>query len=69
MPPKSKIDSGNLIVCSDDEQLELSENKNSKSIDAVNGNICLFPASLLHDTIPFEGEEGRIVLAFDVLPK
>jgi len=31
-------------------------------------SLCLFPASLLHYTIPFESEEKRIVLAFDVVP-
>jgi hypothetical protein len=29
----------------------------------------LFPASLMHYTIPFESEEERIVLAFDVKEK
>ena len=40
-----------------------------KSINVVTGNICLFPASLLHYTVPFESEEERIVLAFDVIAK
>ena len=38
-------------------------------IDVTPGCLCLFPASLLHYTIPFESDEDRIVLAFDVLPK
>ena len=29
----------------------------------------LFPASLMHYTIPFESKEDRIVLAFDVIAK
>jgi len=29
----------------------------------------LFPASLMHYTIPFESEEERIVLAFDMREK
>jgi hypothetical protein len=33
------------------------------------GSLCLFPASLLHYTIPFESNDDRIVLAFDVKPK
>jgi hypothetical protein len=28
--------------------------------------LCLFPSSLLHYTIPFESNQERIVLAFDV---
>jgi Tfp pilus assembly protein PilF len=70
VPPKSKSDSGNLVVCIDDEEDTTSENITPKiSIDVVTGSLCLFPASLLHYTIPFESEEDRIVLAFDVIPK
>ena len=35
----------------------------------MTGSMCLFPASLLHYTIPFESLEERIVLAFDVVIK
>ena len=61
VPPKLQTDSGNLVVCID-------ENENEKSIDVITGSLCLFPSSLLHYTIPFESEEGRIVLAFDMMP-
>ena len=64
VPSKLQTDSGNLVVCIDDNENE----KNKKSIDVVTGSLCLFPSSLLHYTIPFEAEEERIVLAFDVLP-
>jgi len=64
VPSKLQTDSGNLVVCIDDNDNE----KNKKSIDVVTGSLCLFPASLLHYTIPFEAEEERIVLAFDVMP-
>ena len=43
--------------------------KSKKIIDVVIGSIALFPASLIHHTIPFESEEERILLAFDVAPK
>mgnify|MGYP002003914604 CR=1 FL=1 len=66
VPPKLKTDSGNLVVCID-EKNDLEENK--KSIDVVTGSLCLFPSSLHHYTIPFESNEERIVLAFDVIPK
>ena len=69
VPSKSKIESGNLVVCIDDEKNESCGEENRKSIDVVTGSLCLFPASLLHYTIPFESEEDRIVLAFDVVPK
>ena len=64
VPQKSETDNGNLVVCID----EKNNNKNNKSIDVVTGSLCLFPSSLLHYTIPFEVEENRIVLAFDVIP-
>ena len=65
VPQKLEADSGNLVVCIDDEN-DLVNKKNKKSIDVVTGSLCLFPSSLLHYTIPFESEENRIVLAFDV---
>ena len=70
VPPKLKSDSGNLVVCIDDEKYETKGRKNQiESIDVVTGSLCLFPASLQHYTIPFESNEERIVLAFDVMPK
>jgi len=64
VPEKKTADSGNLVVCIDDK-----DETNKKSIDVQTGSLCLFPASLLHYTIPFESDEERIVLAFDVKPK
>ena len=64
VPEKKTIDSGNLVVCIDD-----TDKANKKSIDVMTGSLCLFPASLLHYTIPFESDEDRIVLAFDVKSK
>ena len=32
------------------------------------GDIVLFPSSIFHKTVPFESEENRITLAFDVKP-
>jgi len=69
VPEKSKTESGNLVVCIEEEQLKGKYKNQEKSIDVVTGSLCLFPASLLHYTIPFESEEERIVLAFDVVPK
>ena len=65
VPQKLEADSGNLVVCIAEEN-DLVNKKNEKSIDVVTGSLCLFPSSLLHYTIPFESEENRIVLAFDV---
>jgi tetratricopeptide (TPR) repeat protein len=70
VPPKLNINDGNLVVCIEDDAL-LSETQDNKKniIDVTTGSLCLFPASLLHYTIPFESDEDRIVLAFDVIPK
>jgi len=65
VPPKKETDSGNLVVCIEEKE----DDKNNKSIDVVTGSLCLFPSSLHHYTIPFDSEEERIVLAFDVNPK
>ena len=69
VPPKLEADSGNLVVCINDQVSE-SENKINpkKTINVVTGSLCLFPSSLYHYTIPFESKEERIVLAFDVKP-
>jgi len=72
VPPKLNINSGNLVVCLNDQQNEIPSNNkdnNNKIINVVTGTLCLFPASLFHYTIPFKSDEERIVLAFDVMPK
>jgi Flp pilus assembly protein TadD len=70
VPPNSKNDSGKLVVAlgKDSDATYLRQNS-KKIIDVVTGSMALFPASLMHHTIPFESEEERIVLAFDVIPK
>lgn len=69
VPPKQKTNSGNLVVCIEDEQFLKKGVKNQESIiEVVTGSLVLFPSSLLHYTIPFESKENRIVLAFDIVP-
>ncbi|MDC1427935.1 2OG-Fe(II) oxygenase family protein [Rhodospirillaceae bacterium] len=65
VPTKSKAPAGNLVVCIEDDP---SISNDRRIIDVVTGSLCLFPASLLHYTIPFESDEERIVLAFDLVP-
>jgi Flp pilus assembly protein TadD len=70
IPPKSKADSGNLVVSLGEEKDAIDTRINLKKIiNVVTGSLVLFPASLTHYTIPFESEEERIVLAFDVIAK
>ena len=68
VPPKLKTESGNLVVTTDDNKNK-NKNKKRKSLDVVTGSLCLFPSSMLHYTVPFEADEDRIVLAFDMFPK
>ena len=69
VPKNIKGDSGNLVVCIEKDYEKDKKQNVKKSINVVTGNMCLFPASLLHYTVPFESEEERIVLAFDVIAK
>ena len=62
IPKNIEKNSGNLVLSTGIKSKE-------KIIDLNTGTLCLFPASLHHSTIPFESEEDRIVLAFDVNPK
>jgi hypothetical protein len=48
--------------------MEVGKKNPTKIIDVVTGNLVLFPASLLHYTIPFDSKDERTVLAFDVIP-
>ena len=70
VPHKLKADSGNLVVSlgKDNDAIDTRKNE-KKTINVVTGSMVLFPASLMHYTIPFESKEERIVLAFDVKEK
>jgi Flp pilus assembly protein TadD len=70
VPAKKQPDSGNFVLCTDAAEPKKMDEKNGhKVIDIATGDLVLFPASLMHYTIPFESEEQRIVLAFDVMPE
>ena len=69
VPPNLEANSGKLVVSLGEEKDVTGTRRNSlQTIDVVTGDLVLFPASLTHYTIPFESEEERIVLAFDVVP-
>ena len=70
VPRKSKSNSGNLVVSLGEEKDVIDKSINMKKIiNVVTGSMVLFPASLMHHTIPFESEEERTVIAFDVKQK
>ena len=54
VPPKSKTDSGNLVLCLSDQEHVLGVEQSQQSIiDVVTGSLCLFPifAPSLHGSI------------------
>ena len=70
IPQKLKAESGNLVVSLGEESDATNTRINeAQIINVVTGSLVLFPSSLTHYTIPFESEEERIVLAFDVKEK
>ena len=69
VPSDLEGDSGCLVVTMEEDKYLSAQSKVYKKVVGVStGSLALFPASLLHYTIPFESEEHRIVLAFDVIP-
>ena len=69
VPPKDTPKSGNLVICHDNREGNFTDNGHQKRIiDVKTGDLCLFPASLLHYTLPFRSIGKRIVLAFDAVP-
>ena len=69
VPDKTTADAGNLVVCIEkDHFLKEGTSNQKKTIDVSTGDLCLFPSSLLHYTIPFASKEERLVLAFDMVP-
>ena len=39
-----------------------------KELDIKTGDIVLFPSSVFHSTLPFDSDENRVTLAFDIKP-
>ena len=69
VPGKLKGNSGSLVLCLDDKiETKKINNLEEKTINVETGSLCFFPSSLYHYTVPFEDDEDRIVLAFDVMP-
>jgi tetratricopeptide (TPR) repeat protein len=69
VPQKVNVNSGNLVLSLGEDSDVIDKAKNTKKIvNVFTGSLVLFPASLTHFTIPFEAEDERIVLAFDIRP-
>ena len=62
--PELEGDEGAIVVSeSDEDSSYIRRITTLKSYD-----MCIFPASLCHHTLPFSSDEPRITLAFDVIP-
>lgn len=66
VPKNYGSDDGNFAVCSGERTPEGAWTE-AKVIDVQQGDLVLFPASLMHYTIPFHSDQERVVLAFDVI--
>jgi len=70
VPPKSAANSGNLNVSlGEDKDVTDIHLNTGETINVKTGSLVLFPSSLTHHTTPFQSEQERIVLAFDVKVK
>ena len=69
MPPKARSDSGHPHVAigmqSDAGEMFVNE---EETIDVRTGSLVRLPASVMHLTAPFQSEQDRVVLAFDMEP-
>lgn len=68
IPKRTHKHDGNLVVATSEHHDIESNLDECRSIAVETGTLCLFPSSLLHYTVPFESEEKRIVLVFDLIP-
>ena len=69
VPKKDGSDDGNIAVSLHGANYP-KDNKDypGKVVEINKRDLCMFPSSLFHYTIPFESEEERISFAFDVMP-
>ncbi len=69
IPAKTRPNDGNIVFSLHSDKYP-NDNRiyPTKMIDINLGDICLFPSSLFHYTLPFESQEDRISLAFDIIP-
>ncbi len=44
------------------------KNYPGKVVDVEKGDLCMFPSSIFHYTVPFDSDQERITFAFDVMP-
>ena len=63
-------DSGNISFSYQGPEYPMNGKNFDKIVKKVETrDICIFPSSLFHQTIPFDGQEDRICLVFDLIQK
>ena len=68
-PKKQKENDGDIIFSLHGSNLPTDGKAfKTKTVNIEKGDIVLFPSSLFHATHPFESDEKRITLAFDIIP-
>ncbi|MEQ1635578.1 MAG: tetratricopeptide repeat protein [Methylococcales bacterium] len=69
LPEKQNAHEGSFEYSTDgDDYPRLHENFPTQIVDQQVGDLVLFPSSLFHRTIPFNSDQERICVAFDVKP-
>ena len=68
-PKKQKENDGDIIFSLHGSNLPTDGKAfKTKTVNIEKGDIVMFPSSLFHATHPFESDEKRITLAFDIIP-
>ncbi len=69
LPDKQNAHEGSFEYSTDgDDYPRLHDNFPSKIVDQQVGDLVLFPSSLFHRTIPFQSDQERVCVAFDIRP-
>ena len=66
LPKKIKPNEGNIVFTQTGPHYPNIDNSKEVILDIAEGDICLFPSSTFHYTVPYSSEEQRICLAFDL---
>ncbi len=68
-PPKEENDDGDIIFSLHGSNYPTDgKSYTATKVEIEKGSMILFPSSLFHATIPFNANQQRITLAFDIIP-
>ena len=70
IPESKNKEEGNIVFSLNGADYPTNENRFPEMVaDISTGDICMFPSSLFHYTVPFFSLGKRITFAFDIIPK